>query len=55
MDPKHKRVNLRVPAYLHAWVKVQAELSSTTVTEYINRIILDHKSKLEAKNEPRQF
>ena len=55
MAPKHKRINLKVPESLHMWVKVQAQISSTTITEYINRVLLDHKNKLEAKNEPKQF
>ena len=55
MKDKDKRINLRVPCYVHDWLKEKARDDSITLTELLNRIILKSKNESEALNEPRQY
>lgn len=49
-----KRINLKVPEELYAWIRFQAYGKGLTMTEFINRI-LERRREEEKVNEPKQF
>ena len=52
---KDKRINLRLPHYIHEWLKERANRDSITVTELLNRVVIKYKDECEALDEPRQY
>ena len=48
-----KRINLKVPEDLYAWVKFAAEAKGLTMTEFLNRLL--ERKREEELNDPQQY